>query len=826
MKLSNFCRFSVGLMAFLCASSVMADQAPNPRSAVAVNSAPRTNTKVVARGNGDNGVVVNRTGAGVARTGRADTVVRSGHKNTVARSAAPVVTTNRSADTTARSASRAKVSRSATIPGKVNARAATAVQTKSGLARAASLARATAVFNDVSKIGGGYAQCRESYATCMDQFCANANDTYRRCFCSQRFSDFRDTEAALEEVKVLLQRFEDNNLNAVDKTAAEVNAMYTATVGEAAIKNDVSGAQNTLNEISDLLSGKKKPGQQEKENPMDMSFGFDINMDDLWGSTNSMFDSGNQRTNVADLEGQALYNEVNKQCLEFVKDTCSTDAVLNMATSSYNIMIAQDCNLYEKKINNQRETVMNTVRQAEKILRQARLEEYRAHNSADVNECLSKVRDAMLQDTACGENYKRCLDYTGNYINSTTGEPIYSAKLFKLTELINLYGSTGTSSDIVGMNPQYSKWLDDRRMFATTALDSCRDIADTVWNEFKRAAIIEINQAQEAKIEEVKASCVATMGECYDTQSGALKSFDKTTAQMSGALAAQTARAMCAEKVSACAALYGDNGAGQCNFDGYGRLTTPESCGLGKLLEFVGLVDSVKIAEGCADAMTKYTKELCAPASTDSEHAYPWGCRALKHQDLADNLARQAGIYCVEIDDNATGLDSKLKADLLNNLKTVENLSNTISNEISVMLDNECTTRGGIWMSTSASSCKYEDSGDNTKPVKATCTINIEQAELAYDGDVLQKFYTELTGKSNTETGGVYSSNIEEYGRCYENSVKTQCEWQDESTGSNGYATYENGKCVFTTGWYEYQCKQIGGYYVDSQCYIDPSNYK
>ena len=60
-------------------------------------------------------------------------------------------------------------------------------------------ARATAVFSDISKIGGGYASCRESYSTCMDQMCANANDTYRRCFCSERFTKFRDTENALDQ---------------------------------------------------------------------------------------------------------------------------------------------------------------------------------------------------------------------------------------------------------------------------------------------------------------------------------------------------------------------------------------------------------------------------------------------------------------------------------------------------------------------------------------------------------------------------------------------------------------------------------------------------
>ena len=102
----------------------------------------------------------------------------------------------------------------------------------------AGVARATAVFNDVTKIGGGYADCRDAYATCMDQICAAANDTYRRCFCSVRFTDFRETSERLDSALTMLAEFQDENLNAVDKTAAEVNAMYTATAGEKAIKKD------------------------------------------------------------------------------------------------------------------------------------------------------------------------------------------------------------------------------------------------------------------------------------------------------------------------------------------------------------------------------------------------------------------------------------------------------------------------------------------------------------------------------------------------------------------------------------------------------------
>ena len=806
--MSDFCRIFAGLVVFLYASSGLADQAPNPRSAVAMNSgAARSGGAVVSRGNGKSGAVVSRGAiVNAARNSERGAVVsRAARQNTVSRAATNGAVSNRSGATVSRSAAPTKsgVARSATVAVKNNARSASRAVSNMGMARAANTARATAIFSDISKIGGGYAQCRESYATCMDQFCANANDTFRRCYCSQRFTEFRETELALDEAKVLLQRFEDNNLNAVDKTAAEVNAMYTATVGEAAIKNDVSGAQSILNEIGDLLSGKKKVKEQTSNNPLDaMSMDFTLNMDDIWGSSNSMFDTPTSRggTNMADLEGVELYNVSNKQCLEVVSDACTSDAVLNMATSAYNIMITQDCNLYEKKIDTQREAVMNTVRQAEKYLREARLDEYRAHNSADVNECITKVRAAIQQDVACGDSYNRCLDYTGNYINQTTGEPIYSPLLFKLVEIINLYGGNGTNSDVLGMNPQFDKFLDSKRMFAETALDTCRDNADLVWTEFKRTALIEIAQAQDAKIEEVKSSCVTTMGECYDSQSGQLKDFDKTTAQSSGALAANAARAMCADKVAACAALYGDNGSAQCDFDPQGRLKNPEKCGLTELLNYVGLVDSVKIAEGCADALTKYTQELCAPASTDENHEYPWGCRSLSKTKLKNALDTQSGIYCVDIDK-----DSSLKTEIADKDKVVENLTNSIYEELAVMFDDECTKLGGLWM----------DAFDGDEA---------QNALLSYTGNPLQDFYVAINGERwNTSakkdsdahaTGG--------YGKCFENSVQLQCQWQDENTGSKGYAKYENGRCVFAPEWYQIQCSQIGGYYVDEQCYIEP----
>ena len=791
--------------------NLYAAQAPNPRGAS--HSDVRSDVRNTVRGDGGSANVISRgaTNRSVVSNGRG-TAARTAvvpARATTARTATNtkvVAIPKRTNATNVRSGVPVAAARSAVAIAKTGRNSGNIKITKAGLGRAA---RATAVFSDISKIGGGYGQCRDSYATCMDQFCANANDTYRRCFCSGRFTEFRDTELALDEAKVLLQKFEDNNLNAVDKTAAEVNAMYTATVGEAAIKNDVSGAQSILNEIGDLLSGKKKAGQQQESQTMDLgSLDFTVNIDDIWGSSNSMFDSGGRSgPNMAELEGKSLYNEASKQCLELTADACTSDAVLNMATSAYDIMITQDCNLYEKKIDSQREAVMKTVREAEKILREARLEEYRSHNSADVNECIAKVTDALTEETACGDNYRRCLDYSGAYISQSTGEPIYSPRLFEIVNLITLDGASG-NGDVLGENKKFNDFLDTKRVFAEKALDSCRDIAETVWTEFKRGALIEIAQAQDEKIEEVKNSCVETMAECYDTQSGQLATFGGDSGKYAGAVSANAARAMCLDKVTACAMLYSDKSSQEgvkCEFDGNGKfkgsVAAQRSCGLTELLNLVNTVDSIKINQGCSEALTTYAQELCAPASSESDRAYPWGCRNLDVNIVLTNpdpkslqgmLKKRSEVYCVEAssDDNTL----KLETD-----EMITRLVENIASELDAMFTDECEKLDAIWMSVG-------DDGTAVAP-------GMKREDKFYN--------TVLATTSSSAAGQVFESG---HGACVLDSVKFQCEMQAQAT--DGAASYnaETGQCTFTDKWYEYQCGLIGGYFADGNCYtLDPT---
>lgn len=773
----NICNF-VGLLTvatLVCGTAPgLAAQSPNPRGA---------GTDAVARTNSS---VSGRTSDSVSRA----TVARNITPAMSGRVSARGALTSRAmldAANAGHAASRSAVSRSATMArGAMTANAARSAATPAGASRG-SISRATAVFNDISKIGGGYANCRDAYATCMDQFCANANDTYRRCFCSQRFTEFRDTESALDQAKTLLMQFEDNNLNAVDKTAAEVDAMYSATVGEAAIKKDTSGAAKILDEIGDLLSGKKKATNNAVSGTSMGLISFDISsdVDDIWGEggSSSIFGS-NSGKNLAELEGIDLYNASNKQCSAMIADNCETDAVLQMARSSYNIMITQDCNAYAKKIDSQKEAVKQTVRTAEKYLREARLDEYRAHNSADVNECISKVKSALLADTACGPNYKRCMDYTGAYINMTTGEPIYSPRLFQLNEVITLAG-VDSNADVLRQNVQFDKFLDSKRMFAATALDTCRDIADTVWTEFKRGALIEIAQAQDEKIEEVKMSCVSTMAECYDTQSSALKDFDDTTSQTSGAVAAYASREMCADKVMACASLYGDTTG--CKFDGNGKLLSGNNgnrCGLDALLAFVDTVDTTRISEGCDTALQNYANDLCTPSS--GEIGYPWKCRLLTPSDIESSITTASNTYCAV-------KDSKIKMDTAG---LIRDLKNDIVMDLSETMARQCEALNGLW-------------ADATELAGLT----------AGNYSDLKAYYSAVFNNNQT-----YINNSYAYGRCIESNTRILCEaYAKETESGTPLATYDaaNDSCTFSPEWYKKKCtEELGGIWENSTCYI------
>lgn len=554
-----------------------------------VNSVVRTTTQnTVARNDSITQKTVSRTSA----KDNKNISPRSGQKNISTKSRAASARTNTSTQRvqTARSGRTISTARSATA---ATSRSTSAVRSATRPARAA-----TTVIDSSTSFGAGYNACRDAYFTCMDQFCATANDSYRRCACSSKLEEIKSRERALSNAGIQIQDFRDLNIAAITKSAAEVNAMLNATTGESIAANarDTSNSAQTLAGISNVLSGTKK---QALSTQGTLDIAGDINA--IWATTDLV-----GGTNIANLTGEPLYNAVHAQCSELVADQCGSQSTLTMVVSAYGMYIENDCSAIINLLDKNLTSTNQDIRKTEREMQLARLENYDAHNSSAINECIANVRADITAPTACGTDYVHCLDITGLYLNKTTGAPIYSSNFYQLENQLSLSGDILTNQS----NRLLVDEINRMRTYAANSLDKCRDIADEVWDEFVRQSITEIYQGQHEKIRTVKNECLEVVNKCYDEKNQSLKDFSNVKEQLLLGSRMELSEELCQEKLDACSNLYGGG-----------------TQGMSELLIAMRDITDQTIGQQCLATLRDYARDLCAIPSNDTLHSYPFGCR-------------------------------------------------------------------------------------------------------------------------------------------------------------------------------------------------------
>ena len=443
--------------------------------------------------------------------------------------------------------------------------------------------------------GTNYNSCRDAYFTCMDQFCATLNDQYRRCICSSKLTSIQTQEKKLSQTADSLNEFEDINIDAISKTAAEVKAMSTATSGELAIKKDNSSSAKTLNSIGAVLKNSK---QQALSTTGTLDIAGDIKA--IWNTTDLI-----GGTNIANLTGESLFNAVHTQCEDMAREFCN-NSNLRMVTSAYGMYIENDCAILQNNLDKQTIAANSSIRATRHKMQDARLENYDAHNSLNVNDCIANVRKSITNDSVCGDDYIHCLDFSGKYLNNTTGEAIYSPDFYQIENQLSLSGDILKNSK----NAAFVNMLNKKRNFANKDLDLCRDDADYVWDEFLRQAIVEIYQGQQKRVAVVKNECLQVVNQCYLKQSESLKNFTDDSSQMVFVKALELSEEMCADKLNTCSNLYGGG---------------PE--GLNTLIATMTGITDLTIEQSCPDLLALFAKSICAVPGSDSLHTYPYGCR-------------------------------------------------------------------------------------------------------------------------------------------------------------------------------------------------------
>ena len=449
-----------------------------------------------------------------------------------------------------------------------------------------------------SNFGSDYNTCRDAYFTCMDQFCATQNDTYRRCVCSTRITEIEDREHLLSQTADQLQDFVDFNISVIPKTADEVKAMITASQGEAiaSYTKDTTAAGKQLKNIGDVLASTKKKSLSTAGT---LDIAGDINQ--IWANTELA--SG---VNIANLVGEPLYNAVHAQCSDMVRETCQSQSILNMVVSAYGMYIENDCTTLATGLDKNITNAKGTVRETERQMHQARLENYNAHNSTNINDCVAMVRTDLTADTACGPDFVHCLDVSGRYLNRITGAPIYSPEFYQLEYSTSLSGDLLTNKT----NRLLVAELNRMRSFAENSMKTCQDLSDQVWDEFVRQTIVEIHQQQQQRIRLVKDECLDVVTSCYDEQTQSLRDFTNVKDQLLLGARLELSEQMCADKLNACSNLYGGG-----------------PVGFREMLIAMDNITDQKIGKNCRATLTEYAQDICAVPTTDTIHAYPFACR-------------------------------------------------------------------------------------------------------------------------------------------------------------------------------------------------------
>ena len=366
-----------------------------------------------------------------------------------------------------------------------------------------------------TRTGAEYEQCKTAFFTCMDQFCQLKNDNYRRCSCSNRIFDFQDIADTYQKAGEQLTEFSEN-LDVVGMSKEQALAMKTASAGEDALTEDKSTSKQLLQAIMNSIRGESSSvgGKYQDLNSINLATDF----------TNAfgMEDSGQI---IASYNGETLYKAVYPKCKNAVQEDCNK-ASLQRAINAYLMAIEQDCNTVQSALKKQQKTLKASTHESSAMLDLARIENRQKHNSDDVATCLSNVESAIQSEQVCGANYHKCLD-NGQFIDVNTGAPLTGvADFYKLGELLTFKTNTKLSDQklsTIQKNRTFVQFFENKtKKFAQDALDTCTESADFVWQQYLDRALLDIYYAQQAKVKEIKQSCLDLVASCYDNQNSAI----------------------------------------------------------------------------------------------------------------------------------------------------------------------------------------------------------------------------------------------------------------------------------------------------------------
>lgn len=260
--------------------------------------------------------------------------------------------------------------------------------------------------------------CKAQYASCMDNYCNVLDSDQGRCICSSNLKNYANTEAALKAATEELQEVAQK-IRYIGLSAREVEQLFSQTEAELTMqsKTDTSQLKTNLDKIKNMIVDVQSGNASSSSGlDFDVSGLLDFSITSSGFDFSSLFGTSNT-SSVSNQRGEELYKTATARCKTNVLNSCTAQGVdASLITNSYDLGIDQACIAYERSLNDSNDEMVATVRNAKRVLQEARYMVARQKNEYDMRQCINQLDACMQDDFVCGSDYENCLDPTGMYI--------------------------------------------------------------------------------------------------------------------------------------------------------------------------------------------------------------------------------------------------------------------------------------------------------------------------------------------------------------------------------------------------------------------------
>lgn len=397
--------------------------------------------------------------------------------------AGAVVSRSQTARSAARPVVNSRMPSNEVAPAKVatRGRAATVANMPTVAARAATTQKVIGTGTKVASATKNVVvseECQQKYDGCMDSFCMLDNDTGGRCLCSDKNAEF---DAILAEIEKLDQQ-------SYQMATFGVENIEMGDDADAVIAKANAVAQSVLSQ------GEEKKTRRTLDLSMwDTPVDFDDDEDIFGASAVSPIDGK---------DGDALHRAAAELCVAQIPECQSEIQMLQMM---YAQRIKSDCAAYENSLKQQKNSSAQKLAAAERALREAALDQYRAANKYDLGQCTVEFKKCMQTTGGCGDDFSGCASIVAMDATNTRQSTSRQAKNYQIKGVAtNIEISASTYDALMAKKP-----------LCESITKSCVNVAGQVWDTFLREVAPQVKNAELIAEDKARQDCIGNISSCF-----------------------------------------------------------------------------------------------------------------------------------------------------------------------------------------------------------------------------------------------------------------------------------------------------------------------